>query len=65
MSVDYSLAPERPFPFGVIDAISVVEFFVKSNPNRKIHISGISAGGNLALVSGLESHRKYPGRVKR
>jgi acetyl esterase/lipase len=65
VSVDYSLAPERPFPLGVIDALSVVDFFITSNPSRKIHISGISAGANLALVSGLEAQRKYPGRVTR
>ena len=65
MSVDYSLAPDRPFPMGVIESLSVVEYFLSSNPKRNIHLSGLSAGGNLALVSSLEAHRKYPGRVKR
>jgi acetyl esterase/lipase len=65
VSVEYSLAPEYPFPAAIIDALSVVEFLLDGNPSRKIHIGGVSAGGYLALVAGFEAFRKYPGRISR
>jgi acetyl esterase/lipase len=61
--VAYSQAPDRPFPMAIIEALSVVDYFLTSSSSRKIHIDGISAGGNLALVAALETHRRYPGRV--
>lgn len=64
-SVKYRLAPENPFPAGVIDCLSAADFFIGSFAASDIHISGFSAGGNLATVVGFECARKYPGKVKR
>jgi acetyl esterase/lipase len=60
--VAYSQAPDRPFPLAIMEALSVVDYFLTSSntstSSRKIHIDGISAGGNLALVAALETHRR-------
>lgn len=64
ISVDYGLAPEDPFPLGVMDALSVVDYLLKDNDSRKtIHVTGTSAGANLSLVTGLEGYRRFPGRI--
>jgi hypothetical protein len=57
-SVQYSLAPEHPFPAAPMDAISVVSTLL--DQERTLHIAGVSAGGNLAIVSGLEALRAHP-----
>lgn len=62
-SVDYRLAPEHPFPAAPMDALTIVDHFVKTFPSHKIHIMGISAGANVAAVATLEAVRKYPGRI--
>ena len=63
---NYGLAPENPFPSSVIDALSAIDFLIENVPKDvPIHVSGISAGGNLAAVIALEAHRKFPGRIKR
>lgn len=63
ISVEYGLAPEHMFPVAIMDALSVVEHMLANNTLRKIHFSGESAGGNISIVAGLESFRKYPGRI--
>ena len=64
ISVDYGLAPEHPFPVAVMDGLSVIEYLLSGDNNtRAVHISGVSAGGSLSLIIGLESFRQYPGRV--
>jgi acetyl esterase/lipase len=63
-SVDYSLAPELPFPTAVMEALTVVGHFCELLENHKIHLAGISAGGNLAAVASMEAFRKYPGRIR-
>jgi len=64
ISVDYALAPEHPFPVGVMDALSVVDYFLNTtNPRRSFHIMGMSAGANMALVAGLEGVRRFPGQI--
>ncbi|NYB51270.1 MAG: alpha/beta hydrolase [Methanobacteriaceae archaeon] len=51
-SVDYRLAPENPFPLAVEDAIeSYLWLLDEGFQAEDVVISGISAGGNLALAS--------------
>lgn len=63
ITADYSLAPERPFPSGIIDCLSVVEHLIDFFPSHPIHIAGESAGANLTAVVALECARRYPGRI--
>ena len=64
ISVDYGLAPEYPFPLGIMDALSVIDYFLNDNDVRKsVHVSGMSAGANICLVAGLEGFRRFPGRI--
>ena len=51
-SVDYRLAPRYPFPCAVIDAISAYMYLLELGIEAKrIVISGISAGGGLAIAT--------------
>ena len=45
---DYRLAPEFPFPAGVIDALAVAEALRSERPDRKLFLAGDSGGGGLA-----------------
>ncbi len=55
LSVDYRLAPEQPFPAGLIDAVAVLEWAqeygdsIGGDPTR-LAVAGTSAGGNLATA---------------
>ncbi len=52
LSVDYRLAPENPFPAALEDCInSYIWLQEEGFKSKNIVISGISAGGNLALSS--------------
>lgn len=53
ISVDYSLAPEAPFPTGVEDCIHVYETLLDLYDSKKIVFMGESAGGNLVLATAL------------
>lgn len=64
MSVEYRLAPLNPFPSAIIDGLSASSFLAERCSTYSLHVAGCSAGGNLAAVVGLESHRKYPGKFK-
>jgi acetyl esterase/lipase len=63
LSVNYRLSPENPFPAAIIDGLSSSSFLVKTYPSLPLHVAGISAGGNLAAVVGLETYRTFPGSV--
>ncbi|WP_225428367.1 alpha/beta hydrolase fold domain-containing protein [Levilactobacillus yonginensis] len=47
-NVDYALAPEQPYPAGILDGLAVVAAMVKSY--RHICVGGDSAGGSIALA---------------
>jgi|ERR1019366_1714095 acetyl esterase/lipase len=52
LSVEYGLAPERPFPHGLNDAIKVYNWLIKKGFNhKKIVICGDSAGGGLTIAT--------------
>jgi acetyl esterase/lipase len=64
ISVDYGLGPDDPFPLGIMDALSVIDYLLDDNSSREsIHLTGMSAGANISLVAGLEGFRKYPGKI--
>ncbi|MDU4072439.1 MAG: alpha/beta hydrolase fold domain-containing protein [Clostridium perfringens] len=69
ISVDYSLAPEKPYPLGLNDCRKVVEYIEENNflygiDKSKIGIVGESAGANLAtIVANENSNIKFQGLV--
>lgn len=70
VSVEYSLAPESPFPEGLMDCYSVAkEYFTKSaefgTSPEKIILVGDSAGGNLAAAVSLMARNNRDFRVSR
>ncbi|ELC8361473.1 alpha/beta hydrolase fold domain-containing protein [Clostridium perfringens] len=69
ISVDYSLAPENPYPLGLNDCRKVVEYIEENNflygiDKSKIGIVGESAGANLAtIVANENSNIRFQGLV--
>ncbi|NGT79895.1 alpha/beta hydrolase fold domain-containing protein, partial [Clostridium perfringens] len=69
ISVDYSLAPEKPYPLGLNDCRKVVEYIEENNffygiDKNKIGIVGESAGANLStIVANENSNIKFQGLV--
>ncbi|MCX0378811.1 alpha/beta hydrolase fold domain-containing protein [Clostridium perfringens] len=69
ISVDYSLAPENPYPLGLNDCRKVVEYIEENNflygiDKNKIGIVGESAGANLATIVANENSKiKFQGLV--
>jgi acetyl esterase len=49
-STNYRLAPEYPFPTPLNDVFTVFSELAERNPDKKIVISGDSAGGNLCAA---------------
>jgi epsilon-lactone hydrolase len=47
--IEYALAPEKPFPNGLNDAIKVYRELIGKESNSKIVLIGDSAGGGLAV----------------
>lgn len=55
ISVDYSLAPEHPYPAAVHDAVAAYQALVDAGtPAETIVLAGESSGGGLALAAALE-----------
>tara|TARA_B100001029_G_C15020715_1_gene430363 strand:+ start:208 stop:1170 length:963 start_codon:yes stop_codon:yes gene_type:complete len=54
-AIDYSLAPENPYPAALNDAIASYDELIKIGyESKNIFFGGDSAGGNLTLVSTLK-----------
>ncbi|MDJ0955460.1 MAG: alpha/beta hydrolase [Arenicellales bacterium] len=55
LNIDYRLAPENPFPAGLNDCDTALDWMVQNGPDgvspaRSVFIAGDSAGGNLILA---------------
>lgn len=58
VAIDYSLAPEHPFPAGLADCSAVIDdLFARG---ERVVVGGDSAGANLALVDAMQ--RRDAGR---
>lgn len=58
IALDYSLAPEHPYPMGLNDCIAAVEYIIRHSDDLRVDISritvgGDSSGGNLAIATAL------------
>lgn len=52
LSIEYGLAPERPFPHGINDAVKAYHWLInKGYDHKKIVICGDSAGGGLTVAT--------------
>jgi acetyl esterase/lipase len=52
--VEYSLAPEHPFPAALNETVAVIQELVHTLPDFQFSIMGDSAGGNLAMSTTLK-----------
>lgn len=50
VTIDYALAPEKPYPHGLNDCYRAYKALMKQFPDAKICMQGESAGGNLTLA---------------
>ena len=51
--LDYRLAPEHPFPAAVDDAADAYRWLLSRHPDFAIVLAGDSAGGGLAIATGI------------
>lgn len=52
--IDYSLAPENPFPAGLNDCIKVITAYTSKHKDSAFGLMGDSAGGNLVMAAQLQ-----------
>lgn len=69
VNVDYSLAPEKPYPNGLNDCYAALEHIYQHAEDygidrERIAIAGDSAGGNLAAVCALKDRDEGKHRIK-
>lgn len=69
ISADYRLAPENPYPKGFIDCYDVVKYAYThcgelGIDNKKLCVSGDSAGGNLAAACSLKDRNEKTNMIK-
>mmetsp|Transcript_89627 Transcript_89627/g.236425 ORF Transcript_89627/g.236425 Transcript_89627/m.236425 type:complete len:301 (+) Transcript_89627:72-974(+) len=50
VAVNYSKAPDRPFPAGLNDALASWHWVAQKYPNALVAVGGDSSGGNLAFA---------------
>ena len=50
VTIDYALAPEKPYPYGLNDCYTAYKALRRMFPDSKFCIQGESAGGNLTLT---------------
>ena len=68
VSVDYRLAPEFPFPNGLIDCYGVTKYFFSKNSflgKKEIILMGDSAGGNIASVISIIASEKKDFKINK
>ncbi len=60
--IEYSLAPEKPYPNAINDILSVYEYFLHQDPKINIIFMGDSAGGGLAIstISKINAREMRP-----
>ncbi|WBW95708.1 alpha/beta hydrolase [Oceanirhabdus sp. W0125-5] len=54
MIIDYSVAPENPYPAALDESIKVYKYLSEEYENTKIILMGDSAGGGLALATSIK-----------
>ena len=52
--VEYSLAPEHPFPAALNETVAVIQELVRTHRDFQFSVMGDSAGGNLAMSTALK-----------
>jgi acetyl esterase/lipase len=62
---EYALAPERPFPAAIVDALTALTELLATVGNTPVFLSGDSAGGGLALAaaSALKERGRLAGLI--
>lgn len=65
LAIDYRLAPKHKFPSQITDIKSALKFIQENSKKynfdeTKICISGLSAGGTLAVIAGMTLHNYSP-----